>query len=60
MVRTRRPVHILIRAGATSLTPDCVLRQAVLMRRFWATGASRQSVCGPAKTRGTCGIQTTS
>ena len=30
MVRTRRPVHILIRAGATSLTPDCVLRQAAL------------------------------
>ena len=30
MVRTRRPVHILIRAGATSLAPDCVLRQAAL------------------------------
>ena len=30
MVRTRRPVHILIRAGATSLTPDYVLRQAAL------------------------------
>ena len=30
MARTRRPVHILIRAGANSLTPDHVRRQAAL------------------------------